>query len=144
MAHSSSDGHVGYIVWPQKVGSRKNAGMPSQCLMCAEVAISQRIYLWEGKSASNQLCESSNASPDRCGQEAWASVTLWGKVDVVTAGTFQEHVCPAVGCPGRNSRRPGLGWCRRSIGERSWVFPSSFEMTEKNYVIAVRMSENIA
>ena len=39
-------------------------------------------------------------------------------------GTFLEHVCPAVGCPGRNSRRPGLGWWRRSIGERrSWLFP---------------------
>jgi len=23
-------------------------------------------------------------------------------------GNFLEHVCPAVGCPGRNSRRPGL------------------------------------
>jgi len=42
----------------------------------------------------------------------------------MTLGTFLEHVCPAVGCSGRNSRRPGLGWCRRSIGDRrSWLFP---------------------
>ena len=27
----------------------------------------------------------------------------------MTAGTFQEHVCPAVACPGRNSRRSGPG-----------------------------------
>ena len=39
------------IVWQQIVGSRKNPGMPSQCLMCPEVAISQRIHLWEGKKA---------------------------------------------------------------------------------------------
>jgi len=39
-------------------------------------------------------------------------------------GTFQEHVCPTTRCPGRNSRRPGLGWCRNSIDERrSWLFP---------------------
>jgi len=45
MTHSSSGGYVGYIVWPQIVGSRKNPGMPSQYLMCPEVEISQRIYL---------------------------------------------------------------------------------------------------
>jgi len=38
------------------------------------------------------------------------------KADVVTAGAFLEHACQAVGCPGRTSRRPGPGWCRRSIG----------------------------
>jgi len=127
MAHSSSDGHVGYIVWPQKVGSRKNPCMPSQYLMCPEVAISQGIHLWGGRSASNQPCESSNASPDRCGQEPWASVALKRKAAVVAAGTFLEHVCPAVGCPGRNSPRPGLGWCRCSIGERrSWLIPLGY------------------
>jgi len=57
MAHSSSAGHVGYIVWSQKVGSRRNPGMPSQYLMCPEVAISERMHLWEGRSASNQPCE---------------------------------------------------------------------------------------
>jgi len=112
MAHSSSGGHVRYIVWPQKVGSRKNPGMPSQYFMCPEVAISQRIHLWEGRSTSNQHCESSNVSPDRCGQEPWASVALWGKADVVTSGIFLGHICPAVGCPGRHLRRPGLGRCR--------------------------------
>jgi len=45
----------------------------------------------------------------------------------VTAGTFLGHVCPAVGCPGQNSWRPGLGWCRRSMGEkRSWLFPLGY------------------
>jgi len=100
MAHSSSGGHVGYIVWPQKVSSRKNPGMPSQYLMCPEVAISQRIHLWEGKNASSQPCESSNASPDSCGQEPWDSVALWVNADVVTVGTFPGHVCP-----NGNSRR---------------------------------------
>jgi len=89
-----------------------------------EVAISQRIHLWEGKSASNQPCESSNALLDCCGQETWVVLALWGRADVVTAGTFLENVCPAVGCPGRNSRRSSPGWCRRSIGEmRNWMFP---------------------
>jgi len=42
----------------------------------------------------------------------------------VAARSFLGHVCPAVGCPGRNSRRPGLGWCRRSNSERrNWLFP---------------------
>ena len=77
---------------------------------------------WEGKSAPNQPCESSNASPDRCGQEPRVLVALWGRADVVTPGNFQEHVCPGIGCLGRNSRRPGLGWCRRSIGERRNCF----------------------
>jgi len=94
--------------------------------MCPEVAISQRIHLWEDKSASHQPCESSTASSDRCGQEPWVSVALRGYTDVVTAVTFLEHVCPAVSCPSRNSRRPGPAWCRRSIGERrNWLFPLS-------------------
>ena len=93
-----SDGHMRYIVSPRIVGSRKNSGMPSQCLICPEVAISAWIHLWEGKSASNQPCESSNASPDRCRQEPGASVALWGKTDVVSTGTFPEHFCPAVSC----------------------------------------------
>jgi len=73
MAHSSSDGHFGYIVCPRIVGSRKNPGMPSQYLMRPEVAICQRFLLWKGKSASNQPCESFNASRDRCGRnlESW-------------------------------------------------------------------------
>ena len=106
MAHSSSYSHVRYIVWPQIVGSRINPGMPSQYLMCPEVTISQQIHLWEGKSACHHHCESSNALPDH-------------------RGTFPgTHVCPAVGCPGRNSRRPGLGWPLRSISEkRNWLFP---------------------
>ena len=33
-------------------------------------------------------------------------------------GIFLEHVCQAVGCPGRHSRRPGPGWCRRSIDKK--------------------------
>jgi len=45
MAHSSSDGHVGYIVWPGIVSSRKNAGMPFRHFTCPEVAISLRIHL---------------------------------------------------------------------------------------------------
>jgi len=36
MAHSSSDGHVGYILWPRIAASRKNHGMFSQCLVCPE------------------------------------------------------------------------------------------------------------
>ena len=104
--------------WRPLVGSPRNPGMPSQNLVFPEVAISQRIHLWEGKSVSNRPCESSNASPDRCGQEPCTLVALWGRAGVVTAGTFLGHVCPAVGCPDRGSRRPGLGWCRRSIGER--------------------------
>jgi len=98
--------------------------MSSQYLVCLEVAISWCIHLWESKSASSQPCESSNASPDRCGQEPWVLVVLRGRANAVTSGTFQERVCPAVGCPGRNTRRSGVGWCRRSIGERrNWLFP---------------------
>jgi len=98
--------------------------MPSQCLVCPEVAISRRIHLWEGKSASNRPCESSNASPDRCGQEPWILVALWKRADVVTVETFLGHICPAVDYHGRNSRRPGLGWCQRSNGDRrNWLFP---------------------
>ena len=35
----------------------------------------------------------------------------------MTGYTFLENVCPAVDCPGWNSRRPGPGWCRLSNGE---------------------------
>jgi len=90
----------------------------------AAIAAASRWGRGEGKSASNQSCESSSAPPDRCGQEPWILVALWGRADVVTAGTFLEHVCPAVGCPCRNSPRPGPGWCRRCIGERrNWLLP---------------------
>jgi len=139
MAHNSFDGHVGYIVWPRVVGSRKTPGMPSQCLVCPEVAISQRIHLWEGKSASNQACEISNASPDRCGQEPWVLVALWGKAAVVTVGNFVEHACPAVGRPGRNSRRPCQGLCRRSIGERrNWLFPLGYTTVRRCWMLLRR------
>ena len=57
MAHSFSDSHMGCIVWPQIVGSRKNPGMPSQCLMCLEVAISQQVHLWEGKTLPISLAK---------------------------------------------------------------------------------------
>jgi len=98
--------------------------MPSQYLMCLEVAISQRIHLQEGKKAVNRPCEISNVSPDRCEQEPGVLVALWRRADFVTAGTFLEHVCPAVSGPGRNSWGPGPGWRRRSIGERkNWLFP---------------------
>jgi len=84
----------------------------------------QQIHLWEGKSASNQPCESTNASPDRCRQELWVSVALWGTAGAVIAGTFLEHVCSAVGCPGQHSQRPGPGWRRCSICERrNWLLP---------------------
>jgi len=90
--------------------------------MCLEVAISERIHVRRQKHLQSAF-ESSNVSPDCYGQEPWASVVLWGKADVVTTGTFLEHVCLTVSCPGQNSRRPGLGCCRRSIGERrSWLF----------------------
>jgi len=124
MAHSSCDGHVGRIVWQRISGSHKNLDMPSRSLLCPEVTTSQRIHLYEGKSASSQPCESSNALSDRCGKEPRVSVALRGRSDVVTAGAFLENICPAVGCPGQNSRRPGPGWCRRSMGERrNWPLP---------------------
>ena len=42
----------------------------------------------------------------------------------MTAVTSLEHVYPAVGCLGRNSRRPGPDWCRRPTGERrNWLLP---------------------
>jgi len=69
---------MGYIVYPRIAGSRKNPGVPAQYLMCPKVVISQRIHLWEGKSASNQPCESSNASPDRYRQELSASYVMQG------------------------------------------------------------------
>ena len=116
MADSSCHGHVGYVVWPRISGSRK-------ILVCLlDVWCFRRWQsvngLLDGQNASNQLCGSSNALPDRCGQEPRVSVALWGRADVVGAGTFLEHVCHVLGCPGRNSRRPGPGWCRRSTGER--------------------------
>ena len=44
-----------------------------------------------------------------------------------TSCEAMEFAVTAVGCPGRNSRRLGLGWCRCSIGEtRSWLFPLSY------------------
>ena len=74
MAHSSSDGHVGYIVWPRIVSSHKTVGMPSPYSMFPEVAISKRIHLEE--KTSTQPCESANASPDRCGPEPCVLVAL--------------------------------------------------------------------
>jgi len=48
----------------------------------------------------------------------------------VTARAFQEHVCPAVGCPGRNSRKPGpvgadLPSVREEAGCFFWVIQQS-------------------
>jgi len=65
--------------------------MPSRRWLRLEVAISEQIHLLVGKSDSNQPCESSNASPDRCGQEPWVSVALWARAGVVTAGTLLER-----------------------------------------------------
>ena len=49
---------------------------------------------------------------------------------VVTEGAFLEHVCQAVICHGRHSRRPGQGWCRRSIGRRSWPLPLGYSAAQ--------------
>ena len=49
-------------------------------------------------------------------QELWAWWRYEGRC--VTAWTFLEHVCQAVDCPGRHSRRPDASWCRRFTGER--------------------------
>ena len=112
---------MGYSVWPQITGSRKNLSMPSQWLMCLEVAISQQIRLWEGKSASDQPCKSFNASPDCCGQARWVSMALWEKVDVKTTGTILEHVC-RLSWPKPAKARSER--CRRSIGEgRNGLLP---------------------
>ena len=45
MEYSSCDCHVGWNVSPQKTGSRTVPSMSSRCLLCPEVAISQRILL---------------------------------------------------------------------------------------------------
>jgi len=55
----------------------------SRCLLYPEVAITQRIHLSEGKNAFHQLCESSNASTDRCRQ----TLTL-GLCGVVREGRY--------------------------------------------------------
>ena len=99
-------------------------------MVCPEVTISRRIYLWEGKSASTWPCESSNASPDCCGQEPWILVVLWGRADVVTAGIFLGHVCPAV--DGLAEAREGQVWvgadvltAREETGCCLWVVQQS-------------------
>ena len=75
----------------------------------------------KARSASNQPRKSSNATPNHCEQVPWVSVALWERADVVTAGTFLEHVCLAAGCLGWHSPRPRPGWCRCSIGaRRNW------------------------
>jgi len=39
-------------------------------------------------------------------------------------GTFLEHDCPAVGCPGQHSQKPRPSSCRVSISERrNWLLP---------------------
>jgi len=137
MAHSSSHGHVGYIVWLWIASPCKILGMPSQRFFCPEVAISQRIHLWEGRTGSNQPCESSNALPDRCEQDFWVLVALWERTRFVTAGTFLEHVCPAVGCPGRHSRRSGTHWCRRSISERrNWTLHLGHRAVQRCWLLS--------
>jgi len=51
-------------------------------------------------------------------------------------GTFLEYVCPAVGCPGRNWRRQGLGWCRRFIGERrNWLLPLGYRTVQGHLIL---------
>ena len=125
MAHSSSDGHVGYIACPPIADCRKNLRMPSRYLV---------VRSWQ--PLNGFTCEKAKALPislakvptlltsGRCGQEPWVSVALWGRAYVLTAGTFLENVWPEVGCPGRNSQRQDQGWCRCSIGERgNWLLP---------------------
>jgi len=62
-------------------------------------------------------------------------------VGVVTARTFLEHICPAVGCPGRHSRRPSPGWCRRSIGEsRNCKVVLKWNSTLRTMVVVISSS----
>ena len=104
--------------------------------MRPDVAISRRIHVWEGKSASNQPCESSNASPACCGQDLLVLVALWGRANLVTAGTVWEHVCLAASRSGRNSRRPDPDWCRRSLSERRiWVFPLGYTTVQDCWML---------
>ena len=93
---------------------------------CPEVGNSQRILLLEDKSASNQPCESSNASPNRCRQELWVSLWCYERGLVLwSRKILLEHVCQAVGCPGRHSKcqvRDGVDFpsVREETGYSLW------------------------
>jgi len=49
-------------------------------------------------------------------------------VGVVTVRTFLEHVCETVVIR-PTIARPGPDWCRRSIGDRSWLLPLGCAIT---------------
>jgi len=125
MAHSSSSGRVGYIVWPRIVGSHKNAGIPFQYLVCSDARggnLSTDSPVRRQKRFQSALRKFQNFT----GSLGAGTFSLGG---VMREGRccyrwHFGHVCPAVGCPARDSRRPGLGWCPRSISERrNWLFP---------------------
>ena len=100
----------------------KNPGMPPQCLMCLEVAISERIHVRRQKRFQSALRKF-----QRFTGLLWAGTLSFG-------GVMREGRCCEYGNFPRTRlfdsqlswtkpRRPGLGWCRRSIGERrSWLF----------------------
>jgi len=77
--------------------------MTSLCLLCMEVAISQRIFLQESKNASNHPCERF------IGSLVTGTLSFSGIIRESfcrDCGTALEHVCQAVDCPGRHARRP--------------------------------------
>jgi len=55
MPHSSSEGHEGYIVWPQKVGSRKNPGVSPECLSVWRWQSFNRLICGKAKVLLNSL-----------------------------------------------------------------------------------------
>jgi len=92
------------------------------CVQMPEVAISQRIHLCEGKSVSNQPCESSKTSPDPWGQELLVLVALWGRADVVTAGTLDTSVRQSAVLPETREGQVWVGALVPSVREETGCF----------------------
>jgi len=125
MAHCSSDGHVAYIVWPRIVGSHKNLVCPLN-VWCVRWWRSLNGFICEkAKSLPISLAKVPMIHQIAVGRKLelrwrYKGRPMWWPRNFSTTRLSGSRLS----C--RNSRRPGLGWCRRSIGERNWLFPSGY------------------
>ena len=131
MTYSSPGGHVGYIHY---LAANSRLSQKSwYALSMFDVSGGGNLSTASSVRRKKRF-QSALRKFQRFTRSLWAGTLSFG-------GVIRECRCcdrgnfPTTRLSG--SRLSGLGWCRRSIGERSWLFPLGY-ITDQGYLVLPR------